>query len=256
MEIAIAIAAFAASMLTLFSGFGLGTILTPVFGLFFPLPLAVALTGIVHLLNNFFKLALLGKNASKPMVLRFGIPSVVGGFVGATALAYLSGLPVLFEWECCERSMQVSLLKICIASLMVAFALMEMVPWLKKLNISSKYMTYGGLLSGFFGGLSGHQGALRSAFLVNSGLSKEAFVATGVVIACMVDSIRLPVYFSRFAEGAVLEKWPLLLLATLCAFAGAYLGTRYLKKTTLGAVQKLTAVMILVIALLLATGIV
>ena len=33
--------------------------------------------------------------------------------------------------------------------------------------------------SGFFGGLSGMQGALRSAFLARAGLSKEAFVASG-----------------------------------------------------------------------------
>jgi hypothetical protein len=53
-------AAFA-SFLTFYSGFGLGTILLPVFALFFPVELAVGLTGIVHLLNNLFKLLLVGK---------------------------------------------------------------------------------------------------------------------------------------------------------------------------------------------------
>ncbi|MHB8259583.1 MAG: hypothetical protein ACYDCN_05425 [Bacteroidia bacterium] len=52
--------ALVASLLTFFSGFGLGTILTPVFVLFFPVEVAIALTGIVHLLNNFFKIALVG----------------------------------------------------------------------------------------------------------------------------------------------------------------------------------------------------
>lgn len=39
----IAISAFVVSMLTFFSGFVLGTILTPVFALFFPIELAIAL---------------------------------------------------------------------------------------------------------------------------------------------------------------------------------------------------------------------
>lgn len=255
MEFVIALAAFTASLLTLFSGFGLGTILTPIFGVFFPLNIAVALTGIVHLLNNLFKLSLLGKNANWKMVLRFGLPSVAGGFIGAMSLATLSQFPALFTWECCGKSLEISGLKLAIAVLMIVFALMEILPTLKNLNFSNKYLTAGGLLSGFFGGLSGHQGALRSAFLVNSGLSKEAFIATGVVIACLVDCTRLPVYFSRFSSGELFQEWPVLLLATLSAFAGAYLGARFLKKTTMEGIQKLTAAMIIAIALLLAAGV-
>ena len=54
----IAAVALIASLLTFFSGFGLGTILTPVLVIFFPVEIAIALTGIVHLLNNFFKIAI------------------------------------------------------------------------------------------------------------------------------------------------------------------------------------------------------
>lgn len=255
MTVLIAIVAFAASMLTLFSGFGLGTILTPAFGLFFPLHVAVALTGIVHLLNNLFKLTLLGKTASWPMVLRFGIPSVLGGIGGALLLSRLSELPAAAHWECCGKILEISPLKLVIAALMAFFALMEIVPSLKGLNFAKKYLTAGGLISGFFGGLSGHQGALRSAFLVNSGMVKEQFIATGVVIACLVDFTRLPVYFSRFQAHNLADQWPLLLVATLSAFAGAWLGNRYIKKITLQMVQKLTAAMIMIIAALLALGI-
>jgi len=42
----IGLAALLTSGLTLFSGFGLGTILMPVFALFFPLPLAIAATAV------------------------------------------------------------------------------------------------------------------------------------------------------------------------------------------------------------------
>jgi hypothetical protein len=45
----VGIAAMLASLLTFFSGFGLGTILLPVFGVFFPIRVAFGLTAIVHL---------------------------------------------------------------------------------------------------------------------------------------------------------------------------------------------------------------
>jgi len=256
MEIIIATAAFFASLLTLFSGFGLGTLLTPIFGLFFPIHFAVALTGIVHLLNNLFKLALLGKKASWDMVLKFGVPSVVGGLLGAALLASLSDLPVVFAWFGLGKLNEVTFLKLAMALLMVFFALMELLPALKNLQFPERFLRFGGLLSGFFGGLSGHQGALRSAFLLRSGLNKEAFIATGVTIACMVDLTRLPIYFARFDVDMFREQWRPLLIATLSAFAGAYLGAKYLQKTTINAVKWFTAVMIVVIAVLLGMGII
>ncbi|WP_324712199.1 hypothetical protein [Flavobacterium columnare] len=54
--IIICIVAFIGAGLTLFSGFGLGTLLLPVFGLFFPIEIAITLTALVHFLNNVFKL--------------------------------------------------------------------------------------------------------------------------------------------------------------------------------------------------------
>lgn len=255
MDFIIGLTAFFASLLTLFSGFGLGTILTPVFGIFFPVNIAVALTGIVHLLNNLFKITLLGKNASRQIVLRFGLPSVAGGFLGAVILVGISQLPPLYTWQWGEKMLEITWLKLAIALLMIFFALMEILPALKKLQFARRYLTLGGLLSGFFGGLSGHQGALRSAFLVNAGLTKEQFIATGVVIACMVDLTRLPVYFSRFASENIVNEWRTLLIATICAFAGAYVGAKYMKKVTLAFVHWLTAAMIIVIALLLGAGI-
>ncbi len=84
-------AALGGSALTFFSGFGLGTILLPVFSLFFPIELAIALTAIVHLLNNLFKLALVGQHAHGKTVLRFGIPSLFAAFAGAAVLGMLAG---------------------------------------------------------------------------------------------------------------------------------------------------------------------
>jgi len=114
----------------------------------------------------------------------------------------------------------------------------------------------GGILSGFFGGLSGIQGAIRSAFLIKSGLSKEAYIATGVMIACLVDITRLTVYASRFASTNLHENLTLLISATLSAIAGAYLGKKLLKKVTLRNIQLLVAVMLILISIALGTGLI
>ena len=84
--ILITITSFFIAAVTLFSGFGLGTVLLPVFSLFFPIDLAIGMTAIVHFFNNIFKLSLLGKKASKEVTLKFGIPAIITAFIGALVL--------------------------------------------------------------------------------------------------------------------------------------------------------------------------
>src|SRR5688500_18578350 len=97
--IIISLAAFLIAILTFFSGFGLGTILTPVFMIFFPVDLAIALTGIVHFFNNVFKLFLVGKKADKQVLLRFGIPAVIAAFAGAWLLLNITDLAPIFTYQ-------------------------------------------------------------------------------------------------------------------------------------------------------------
>ena len=82
----IALVALLASLLTFFSGFGLGTILLPAFAFFFPLEIAVGLTAIVHFLNNLFKFILIGKQVNWKVVLYFGVPAVIAAYFGAKLL--------------------------------------------------------------------------------------------------------------------------------------------------------------------------
>lgn len=86
----VCITAITASFLTFFSGFGLGTILMPVFALFFNLKTAIALTAIVHLLNNLFKLLLVYKSINYKLVFKFGLPALLASFVGAYLLNQFS----------------------------------------------------------------------------------------------------------------------------------------------------------------------
>ena len=142
-------------------------------------------------------------------------------------------------------------MKLVIGTLMVVFALVELRSGQGGRGFDRRYLPVGGLVSGFFGGLSGHQGAMRSAFLIRAGLSKEAFIATGVVIACLIDVSRLSVYAAH-VQARVTPT--LLAVATLAAFTGAFAGNRLMRKVTLRTVQTVVAVMLVVIGVALAAG--
>jgi uncharacterized membrane protein YfcA len=188
------IAAFLASTLTLFSGFGLGTLLMPVVALFFPPELAIAMTAMVHLANNLFKIGLLGRKADSSVLRKFGLPAIAAAFVGAVLLTYLGEVKPLYEYQALGRGYQVSALKLVIGILIISFVILELSPTFSKTALDRKWLPLGGVISGFFGGLSGHQGAFRSMFLIKADLEKEVFVATGVVLAIMVDVSRMLVY--------------------------------------------------------------
>lgn len=254
--IVIPTAAFLAAILTFFSGFGLGTILTPVFMIFFPADLAIALTGVVHFFNNIFKLALVGKQADKEVLLRFGIPAVLAAIAGSWLLLHIAGFAPLFDYQLGDKKFEVYPVKFIVALLLIFFAVMDFLPFFNKLQFGKDKLPIGGALSGFFGGLSGNQGALRSAFLIKVGLSKEVFVATTVVIACLVDFTRLAVYSTWFVNAGLGENLNLVLFATLAGIAGAYVGNKLLKKVTLRAIQILVAVMLILVSIALGAGLV
>jgi uncharacterized protein len=242
------------SLLTFFSGFGLGTILTPVLVVFFPIDIAIALTGIVHLLNNFFKIGLVGKYIDWEIGFRFGILSILGAFLGALLLNSFSNQPPIYTYTLHGKQFFITAIKLVISILMILFALFETIPKLKNIQFERNALYGGGLISGFFGGLSGNQGALRSMFLIRSGLSKEGFVATGILVACAVDLTRLSVYFSRLSSIPLKDNINILVAATTAAFIGAYLGSKLLKKVTLGFVQITVTVLIVILALGLGSG--
>ncbi|HPA87873.1 MAG TPA: sulfite exporter TauE/SafE family protein [Bacteroidales bacterium] len=250
----ISLAAFATALLTFFSGFGLGTILMPVFALFFPVEVAIALTGIVHFSNNLFKISLIGGKADREVLIKFGIPAVAASFAGAWLLLTITKMPSILEYQIAGRNFEITPVKLTIALLLIIFSLLEIMPSVQNIRFSRSKLALGGVLSGFFGGLTGIQGAIRSAFLLKSGLDKEAFIATGVVIACLVDFSRISVYASRFKESNLQEHLILVISATLAAITGAFLGNKMLKKVTLRSIQLLVAVMLLLISIALGAG--
>jgi uncharacterized membrane protein YfcA len=252
----VCVAALIASGLTFFSGFGLGTLLLPTFALFFPLPSAVAMTAVVHLLNNLFKLVLIGRHADRDVVVRFGVPAIAASFAGAYTLVRLAYLEPLLVYEIFGRSCEVTPIRLVIAVLMAVFAVVEVRSDSGRMGFDRRYLPLGGTLSGFFGGLSGHQGALRSAFLIKCGLTKEAFIGSGVVIACVVDVVRIGVYGSRYDFPTFGDRLGLVAVAVAAAFVGAFAGRRLLHQVSMKAVQVIVTVMLLSVAVGLGTGLI
>lgn len=249
------------STLTLFSGFGLGTLLLPAFSFFFPIQVAIGATAIVHLANNVFKAFLVGRMADLKTTLKFALPAALAAALGAWLLAHLGDIPPITSYNLFEHRFQIEPIKMIIGLLIGVFSFLELLPWFQRVNLDPKYIPLGGLLSGFFGGLSGLQGALRSMFLIRVGLSKEQFVGTTVLSAIIVDVARIAVYgYAIFgqhmanlqAQGA----FGPMIAGTIAALVGSIAGNQLLKKTTLGTVQKIVGILLLILALALITGLI
>ncbi len=255
--------ALIASSLTLFTGFGLGTLLLPALALNMPVVDAVAVTALVHLLNNLFKAALVGRWARRDLVLSFGLPAMLAAVAGSSLLAWLGrgdalDGPHLAGWHLDPTP----------ADLVVGLVIVVLA--LRSLRAARQAPATGagtetgpdlgpgtaaraGLTSGFIGGLTGHQGAVRSAYLIRLDLDRDTFVGTGVAIACLVDLARLAVY--RGGAGSLsaagVELW---LPVTLCAFAGAWVGARLVRKTTLPGLRRTVGVTMAILGCVLAAG--
>lgn len=195
------------------TGFGIGSLITPVLSLLVSTKLAVALVAIPHLTATAIRFGLLRTRVDKNVLLRFGVMSAIGGCLGAVLHSYLA-TPAL-TW---------------IFGLILIFAGL-----MGATNLSSKLRFHGasawlaGALSGGLGGLVGNQGGIRSAALLSFALTKESFVATATAIGLLVDAARLPVYF--WSEGKdILLHWRWIAIPTVGVVLGTLLGSKVLKR--------------------------
>lgn len=230
--------------------------LTAAFVLFFPVDAAIAMTAIVHFANNLIKFGLVGRHVRRDVVLRFGIPAILAALVGAWTLSFLADVRPLGAYEVAGRELAVQPLKLVIAGLMILFAMWEVVPQFRSITLGTKWLPLGGVLSGFFGGLSGNQGAFRSLFLLRAGLTKEGFIATGVAIALLIDASRLLIYTKRVLQINWAESGWLVVAAILAAGAGAVIGSRLMPTMTFESVRWITAGLLFIIAFALGTGVI
>lgn len=252
----ISLVTFSAAVLTFFSGFGLGTILTPVMIIFFPIEIAIAFTGIVHFSNNIFKLFIVSKNIDKEILIRFGGPAILASFIGSYLLFNIGGDKVLYSIDILGEIRSVTFIKFLVSFLLIIFSLNDLIPFFKNLNFHKKIIPIGGFLSGFFGGLTGNQGALRSAFLIKMNLDKKVFISTTVLISTMVDFTRIGVYSSSLLAIDFSEYFTLGIFSILSAILGSIIGNIVLKKITIELIRTLVAFLIICLATFLLIGII
>ena len=222
-----AAAAFVVAALVVATGFGLGTALTPLFLLIYDIKIAVLLVAVVHLANNLFKLALFRRHIDVAIVRRFGLWSIGGALAGS--------------WL--QLRTQTTGLEIGLGALLIVLGGLELLPGERPWRIPRRFDQAGGLGSGLLGGLLGNQGALRSAYLLNYKLGKEAFIASGTSIACLIDLTRIPVYLVNYHSG-LLEAGPWLIAVIAAAFAGTFLGKRLVERLSLAWFRRLVAALI------------
>jgi hypothetical protein len=177
------------------------------------------------------------------------------------ALGWLASSSSAVTIEVNEQALaRITPVKLIVGLLMIGFALFELLPRFQKLEFDRRFLPLGGLLSGFFGGLSGHQGALRSAFLAKSGLSTERFVGSNAVIGFLVDLTRIGVYLALFAAAGLavdgFAAWPLVITGAAAAFCGVLVGRRYLHKVTMKAVRTLVAILLFGVGIALLLGLI
>lgn len=224
----------ATSVVTLFTGFGVGTVLAPVMALYFDVKVAVFLAAIVHFFNNASRLYLYREHIDRGVIRRFGVISIVGAFLGSYAQVFIDSAS----------------LKAGFGFFLVAYGLSQFVPAGTGFSIPRWLDPLGGFLSGLLGGLIGNQGAIRSLYLLNYQLEKKEFIASAALIAIVIDCTRIPVYVYTM-HGHLMANGALLLAVVASSVAGTMLASRVLpqvsaelfKRIVLGAVVLLGALM-------------
>lgn len=244
------------SILTFFSGFGLGTLLLPAFCAFFPVDIAVFATAVVHFFNSLFKVIFIYKEINYKLLVRFAPSAILFAFFGSGLLTILDSLNTEIDYSFSIFQNTITPLKTIIGLIMIGFAFIEFYYKKQSFETTPTRLFIGGALSGFFGGLSGHQGAFRSMFLAKANVSKEEFVATSSAIGFLIDISRITTYLMTFTlfKSTEIISYPVLIISVAVAFTGSYLGSKLLAKTTIGSIQKMVAIFLLVFGILICLG--
>ncbi len=212
-EILAGLASVLAGAIAAVSGFGIGSVLTPLLSLRMELGLAVAVVSIPHFAATALRFWMLRPHVAWRQVLGFGIASAAGGLAGAL----LRGV------------VQAPLLTGLFGALLVFAGISGLTGLLERMRFGRKFAWVAGGASGLLGGLVGNQGGIRSAGLLGFDLPKQAFVASATAIGLVVDAARLPVYLAADLPEIRL-RWPLVLAATAGAVAGTLAGARLLQR--------------------------
>jgi uncharacterized protein len=211
--LAVFVIAFIAGGTATITGFGIGSLLTPLLALRLGTQLAVTAVAVPHAAGTALRCARLRQAIDWPVLWKFGIPSAAGGIAGALWQGELSNL----------------ILTRVLGGLLLLAGISGLANLTVRVQLRGPWAILGGLLAGFFGGLVGNQGGIRSAALLGVSLPPERFVATATASALVVDAVRLPVYLYH-SGGELLKYWPLIALAIAGVLGGTLYGERVLRR--------------------------
>jgi uncharacterized membrane protein YfcA len=220
-----------ASAITIVSGFGLNTVLVPAFAVLFPLPLAIASVALVHLIASAIRLVIFRAHINRVIAWQFVPWAIVGGLVGALILELLGGIPVIATYPLLGVIKSITAVKVVVGFTIAALSLYELRRGVQPVGLSRVGVSAGALASGFFGGLSGNQGAIRSTVLIRAGLTPLGFAATGALAAIAIDLTRLVVYGTAGSITAIVADVAIrnaIVAATIGAIVGALAGRQLL----------------------------
>jgi uncharacterized membrane protein YfcA len=206
------IAAVLAGAVAAVTGFGIGSLLTPVLAMSVDTRVAVAAVSIPHVVGTGVRFWRLQGQVDRRVLWSFGLTSAVGGLAGAAlnSVATVRSLNVVFG----------------VLLLFAAFS--EVIGLSRRLRFRGWVAWVAGALSGLLGGLVGNQGGIRSAALVGFDLPKERFVATATAIALFVDGARVPVYLAtQWSDIASIGSW--IAAATVGVVIGTLAGSGVLR---------------------------
>jgi uncharacterized membrane protein YfcA len=223
------VAAVIAGAIASISGFGIGSVLTPVLSSQFDVRLAIALVSVPHLAGTFVRFLLVRTHIDRDVLLGFGAASAIGGLAGAALQAVV----------------QSAALAIIFGLLLVFAGLSSLTGFAQRMRFSGRRSALvGGALSGLLGGLVGNQGGIRAAALLGFDVSRQAFVATATAVALIVDGARIPVYL--VTQGADLApQAPLIALLALGAVIGTVLGQWTLRRMSESLFRRVVGVLLL-----------
>lgn len=209
----IALLTILASGIGTITGFGTSTILIPILLLYLPLPETLLVVGVIHLSGDIWKMILFKKGFDWKLVLTFGITGIITSYIGAMIVFSAS---------------QDILLRI-LGGFMLAYVIFLL--FKPGFKIPKKNMTAitGGGLSGFFAGIFGVGGAIRTLFLSAFDLPKAVFIATTGAIAFLIDSTRITTYLVNGVRLDDLFLWGFLAFIP-ASFAGTALAKKVVDK--------------------------
>jgi uncharacterized membrane protein YfcA len=197
-------AGIVAGAIAAISGFGIGSILTPLLAAWMGTKLAVALVSIPHFIGTALRFAVIRQHVNRRVLWSFGITSAAGGLIGALLHVWLRSVVLGYV----------------LGGLLVFAGITGLTGLASRMKFGRTAAWIAGALSGMFGGLVGNQGGIRSAALLGFDLKRDEFVATATAIALLVDVFRMPVYAAT-QFGQMAAQWPMILVAT----AGVVVGT-------------------------------